>query len=136
MNSSLSLRRFATLSLLGLSLSACGGGGSDEPGPVNQPPVVTIKPGSTETFELLATAVGVEATDPDGDQLTYKWTQTAGTPQTFINEVDGDGFTFGAPKVVGSETLSFTVEVSDGNGNTVTEDIDLLVKEAETVVIL
>ena len=134
---------------LAMGLAACGsdsdssggtpppGGGATPPPPAaNQPPVVTIKPGSTETFELMATSVGVDVTDPDGDELSFSWTQTAGTPLDIIATVDEASFTFGAPKVIGSETLSFTVEVSDGNGNTVTEDIDLLVKEAETVVML
>lgn len=136
MNSSLSLRRFATLSLVGLSLSACGGGrsGPDDQSSVNQPPVVTVKPGSTETFELLATSVGVEASDPDGDPLTYEWKQAAGTPVDMGSGKEAT-FSFSAPKVAGNETLSFTVSVSDGT-DTVKKNIDLLVKEAETVVML
>ena len=60
-------------------------------------------------------------TDPDtGDQLTYAWTQTGGTPTVTLAPAPGapaTGVTFTAPMVDGANTtLTFTLTVTDRQG--------------------
>ncbi len=73
---------------------------------VNRPPAVTVDaPASVdEGAELRLVATGV---DPDGDALTYAWTQTSGPAVTLAA---GATQTFSAP----AGQLGFSVTVSDG----------------------
>jgi len=82
----------------------------------NHPPVVTtdheltVMEGSPMT--LMATA-----TDPDGDAMTYQWTQDAGTAVTLTNPTDLTTM-FTAPSI-GSDnnaTLHFTITAKDPYG--------------------
>jgi len=61
------------------------------------------------------------ATDPDGDELSYNWSASAG-------ELNGEGtrVTWTAPDSVGSYNI--TVTVVDGRGDEVTKQITILVR--------
>jgi hypothetical protein len=61
-----------------------------------------------------------EASDPDGDTLTYSWTSTEGS-------ISGTGSTVSwtAPATVGTYTV--TVSVSDGKGGTATQSVSITV---------
>lgn len=61
------------LLLAGLWVTACG---HDTKAPSNQPPVVNIPTAqATDVSYGTSVALAIEATDPDGDALTYTWTQ-------------------------------------------------------------
>lgn len=45
----------------------------------NRKPVIT-SPGERVVFASAPVSLNVQATDPEGDSLTFEWTQTAGTP--------------------------------------------------------
>ena len=90
---------------------------------VNHPPVVitdhelTVMEGSPVT--LMATA-----TDPDGDSMTYQWTQNSGNAVTLSNPTSLTTM-FTAPKV-GSDnnaTLNLTITADDGHSGTGSDSV-------------
>ncbi|MBL0692030.1 myxosortase-dependent M36 family metallopeptidase [Comamonas sp. JC664] len=68
------------------------------------------------------------ATDPDGDALTYSWTQTAG-PAVSLTGADTLTLSFTAPQVTESTTLTFTLTATDGT-NTSTDSVNVTVTPA------
>ncbi len=88
---------------------------------VNQAPVInslTANPTTVSTGG--SSTITCNATDADGDTLTYTWSSTAGT-------VTGAGasVTWMAPSVDGTYTV--TVTVADGKGGTATDSVDISV---------
>lgn len=81
---------------------------------VNHPPVAHAGPNQTVGAGADVTLDGSASYDPDGDVLTYHWTQTGGPPVT-LSSTTAMKPTFTAPPVnSGSVTLSFQLVVSDG----------------------
>jgi hypothetical protein len=92
----------------------------------NQAP--TADAGSDQTIEegLVATLDGSASSDPDGDAMTYSWTQTGG-PTVTLDLSNPVMPTFTAPEIatdLAYEDLTFELVVNDGelssNGSTVT----------------
>lgn len=61
--------------------------------------------------------VGADATDIEGDDLTFKWTQLSG-PSVTMPSANQPQLQFQAPNVTGSQEVTFQVEVSDGHRTT------------------
>lgn len=79
----------------------------------NQPPIVSVGanasyPSLTTTFPLDATA-----TDPEGQSMTYLWTQTAGTGVTLSNSTTRNATVTGATD---NSTYSFQFRATDAQG--------------------
>ncbi len=91
------------------------------PPPQNRPPTVdarcepcTVEVGRTAT-------VTADASDPDGDTLTYKWSAPAGT----ISNPTARQTPWTAPMQEGP--VQFTVAVSDGKGGTASDQVTIQV---------
>jgi Leucine-rich repeat (LRR) protein len=78
----------------------------------NRAPVISLVSNQTATggnrVELAA-----QASDPDGDLLTYEWTQVSG-PSVQIDNKQAANTSFTSPAVNSETALVFQVEVSDG----------------------
>jgi Ca2+-binding RTX toxin-like protein len=59
-----------------------------------------------------------QGTDPEGQDLTYEWVQTAG-PQVQLDDPTSPTPTFTAPEGVQNEDISFELRVSDGTSTSV-----------------
>ena len=103
-NKSLKGTVFILLLVVVVILSGCGGTAP----PINHHPVIsgiTVDPYSVDINQ--SAVITCIATDPDGDTLTYIWTNTGGT-------ITGSGstVTWTAPATAGTYTITCTV--SDG----------------------
>jgi len=68
------------------------------------------------------------STDPDGDTLTYKWTQLAG-PSVTLTPDDGSYTSFVAPKKPAE--LVFELTVTDGKGLSSKKQVNVVTREPE-----
>ena len=96
----------------------------------NIPVVPTADAGENQTVEenLQVTLDGTASTDPNDDVLTYFWTQVSGEIVT-LSDPTSDSPTFTAPEVADGQSilLEFNLEISDGNGHTDSENVQITV---------
>ncbi len=99
----------------------------------NRPPVAEAGPsqgpingGETVTLD------GTGSTDPDGDTLTYSWTQISGTSVT-LSDASAAQPSFTAPN--SNETLAFRLTVSDGTLST-SDTVEVAVQATGSVTII
>lgn len=102
----------------------------NDPAPANHPPVITSEPVTGATADELY-AYDVEATDEDGDILTYSLTEESPEDMTIDDETGLIEWTPTFDQVGAHDVI---VEVEDGNGGTdsqsftinVAEEVDLI----------
>ncbi|MFZ5446169.1 MAG: myxosortase-dependent M36 family metallopeptidase [Myxococcota bacterium] len=80
----------------------------------NRQPVVAGLNDVTEK-ERVSLTLTASAVDPDGDAITWHWTQTGGPSVTLAGD-STDSVTFTTPEVSGDTRLTFAVEATDPSG--------------------
>jgi outer membrane protein OmpA-like peptidoglycan-associated protein len=89
------------------------------PAPVNRPPTVKARCEPCVVEIGRTSTVTADASDPDGDVLTYKWSAPAGS---FANPAERQTI-FTCPMTPGS--IPVTVTVNDGRGGTASDTITI-----------
>ncbi len=110
-------------------ISACGGGGGGDstptPPPANVAPTANAGADQAVDEETTVTLSGSGA-DSDGSISSYSWSQTAGNAVTLSN-VDTAAVTFDAPTLIAQTTLTFQLVVTDDDGATNSDTVDIVV---------
>jgi uncharacterized protein (TIGR03382 family) len=92
----------------------------------NRPPTATA-PESVEVGEGDTITIAGSGSDPDGDKLTYAWTQLDG-PGAILSDDTTDTLTLSAPIVNADAHLTLQLIVSDPSHESVPAVVDVLVK--------
>ncbi|WP_281559272.1 S8 family serine peptidase [Thalassomonas sp. RHCl1] len=83
-------------------------------------PTATISSSAVNVIEeQRVTLTGSTAFNKNGAEVSYRWEQLSGPQVSF--DADAQSISFLAPKVSQDETLSFSLTVTEANGNTSTE---------------
>ena len=64
--------------------------------------------------------------DPESQNLTYSWAQTAGSPNVTLTGATTQTPSFTAPELLANATLTFTLTVNDGTSNG-TDTVDITI---------
>ena len=94
----------------------------------NQAPVAKAGADQTANVSDTVSLDGSNSFDPDGDTLTYAWTQTAGTTVT-LSSTTAATATF-TPSA--NETYTFSLTVSDGSLASESDTVDIVVGSTST----
>ncbi|MCP3672191.1 MAG: peptidase M36, partial [Gammaproteobacteria bacterium] len=96
--------------------------------PVNIPPVANAGVDQTVNEQTTVTLNGT-ATDEDGEDsaITYAWAQTVGTNVGSISDSKTHSPSFTSPTLTVAETLTFELTVTDDEGGTDIDTVDITV---------
>jgi PKD domain len=96
------------------------------------PPVADAGPDQTVFLGAPAQLDGTGSDDPDGDPLTYAWTQAAG-PSVTLSDAASPTPTFTAPS--SPATLAFDLQVCDDDANCDTDSVTVAVTARPTATV-
>ena len=91
----------------------------------NTPPSINAGPDQTVQESSTVTLNGTTS-DQDGDQLTYSWSHDSALDISLAN-ADSLSPAFTAPQVSANTTVTFTLTVSDGTNDGVTDQVEITV---------
>jgi hypothetical protein len=105
--------------------------GCESYGACEAPPTVTAGPTATPPTvdEGVSTSLSVSATDPEGDPLSFSWSQVSpASPSGTFSDAGAQNPTWTAPLVAADSDFALRVVVSDGRGGRAQKDLVLTVK--------
>jgi hypothetical protein len=91
---------------------------------VNHPPVANAGPEQTRNAGTMIRLDGTASSDPDGDLLTFTWSQLSG-PSVTLSDIHSATPTFVSPQVSSSTRLTFQLVVDDSFGGTASADVHI-----------
>jgi hypothetical protein len=97
----------------------------------NQAPTANAGPDQTVNAGSLVTLDGTGSSDPNGDTLTYAWTQTSG-PSVTLSDPSSATPTFTAPSP-GPATLTFDLQVCDPSNACSTDSVTINVNNQNPI---
>ncbi len=95
----------------------------------NNPPNANAGPDAAANESTTGNLNGAGSTDPDGDALTFAWTQIAGSPTLSLTGANTATPSFTAPAVAVDTNYTFRLTVNDGRGGTDTDDVIITVRD-------
>jgi len=95
--------------------------------PVNDPPIADAGPDQAVNEGVLVTLDGTGSSDPDGDLLTFRWSQTGG-PAVVLSDPGSPTPSFTAPSVRSETPLTFQLIVNDGMIDSVPDSVTVTVR--------
>ncbi|NCP64650.1 MAG: hypothetical protein GW763_00410 [Paraglaciecola sp.] len=138
------MRRSAWIISLLLLVSACGGGGSNTDSPSPSPGGGNAKPNVAPVANAGNDQVVDENTevdligtgsDTDGSIASYSWTQIAGTAVT-LTATNTSTAAFTAPEISTNETLTFQLSVTDNQGATHSDSVNVSIVAIDLVTVV
>jgi hypothetical protein len=99
---------------------------------VNEAPVADAGPDAEVTEGQVVQLDGSGSADPNGDPLSYLWSQTGG-PVVEMTTTVKSSTAFMAPQVETDTLLSFKLVVNDGMANSAPDDVVVTSWESKTV---
>ena len=93
----------------------------------NQPPVADAGTDASVYGGQPVSLSGAGSSDPDGGIVSYVWLQLAGTT-VILSDTGSVNPTFTAPTVGATETLTFQLTVTDNDGATATDTVNVQVQ--------
>ncbi len=94
--------------------------------PSNKPPVAEAGDNQSASVGQWVTLDGTASHDPDGDSLSYRWSQIAG-PQAVLDDRGAATPSFVVSAAVDLATLTFALVVSDGTLESAADTVTILV---------
>ncbi len=116
--------RTTGISMLVLGLAACSGGDDDF---INAAPLVSIGDPQTVT-EGVTVDLNATASDPNGDALTYVWSQVSG-PMVTLSSTTSLTTSFEAPTVNESASIILRLSVTDARGTSSASELTITVED-------
>ena len=103
--------------------------------PGNNAPVASAGTAQTVSGGASVTLDGTGSSDPDGDALSYAWTQTSG-PSVTLTGANTASPAFTAPAATaGAQTLQFQLEVTDTFAGSSTDTVDITINPNQVPVV-